>query len=144
MDTTPIVARLSVIADSVSALQDMQEVALEEFVADDILHTAAEHYFQVAIQAALDIGGMLLAVRSVKVPQGYADIFPALAEAGVLPKDFARPARRHGEAPQCAGAHVLAGGPGPDVQLSPGQAWMTSSGLRSTLASYLTAIVSED
>jgi len=89
MDTTPIVARLSVIADSVSALQDMQEVALEEFVADDILHTAAEHYFQVAIQAALDIGGMLLAVRSVKVPQGYAEIFPALAEAGVLPKDFA-------------------------------------------------------
>jgi len=89
MDTTPIVARLSVIADSVSALQNMQEVALEEFVADDILHTAAEHYFQVAIQAALDIGGMLLAVRSVKVPQGYADIFPALAEVGVLPKDFA-------------------------------------------------------
>ena len=89
MDTTPIVARLSVIADSVSALQDMQEVTLEEFVADDILHTAAEHYFQVAIQAALDIGGMLLAVRSVKVPQGYAEIFPALAEAGVLPKDFA-------------------------------------------------------
>lgn len=89
MDTTPIVARLSVIADSVSALQDMQEVSLEEFVADDILHTAAEHYFQVAIQAALDIGGMLLAVRSVKVPQGYAEIFPALAEAGVLPKDFA-------------------------------------------------------
>ena len=31
----------------------------------------------------------LLAVRSVKVPQGDADIFPALAEAGVLPKDFA-------------------------------------------------------
>ncbi len=89
MDTTPIVARLSVIADSVSALQDMQEVTLEEFVADDILHTAAEHYFQVAIQAALDIGGMLLAVRSVRVPQGYAEIFPALAEAGVLPKDFA-------------------------------------------------------
>jgi len=89
MDTTPIVARLSVIANSVSALQDMQEVTLEEFVADDILHTAAEHYFQVAIQAALDIGGMLLAVRSVRVPQGYAEIFPALAEAGVLPKDFA-------------------------------------------------------
>ena len=89
MDTTPIVARLSVIADSVSALQDMQEVSLEEFVADDILHTAAEHYFQVAIQAALDIGGMMLAVRSVKVPQGYADIFPALAKVGVLPKDFA-------------------------------------------------------
>ncbi len=89
MDTTPIVARLSVIADSVSALQDMQEVTLEEFVADDILHTAAEHYFQVAIQAALDIGGMLLADRSVKIPQGYADIFPALAETGVLPQDFA-------------------------------------------------------
>jgi len=28
MDTTPIVARLSVIADSVSALQDVQEVVL--------------------------------------------------------------------------------------------------------------------
>jgi uncharacterized protein YutE (UPF0331/DUF86 family) len=67
----------------------MQEVTFEEFIADDILHTAAEHYFQVAIQAALDIGGILLADRSVKMPQGYADIFPALAEIGVLPRDFA-------------------------------------------------------
>jgi uncharacterized protein YutE (UPF0331/DUF86 family) len=30
-----------------------------------------------------------LADRSVKMPQGYADIFPALAEIGVLPRDFA-------------------------------------------------------
>jgi uncharacterized protein YutE (UPF0331/DUF86 family) len=54
VDQTPIVARLSVIADSVSALQGMQDVTLEEFIADGILHTAAEHYFQVAIQAALE------------------------------------------------------------------------------------------
>ena len=36
MDRTLIAARLSIIADSVSALQLMQELSVEEFEADDL------------------------------------------------------------------------------------------------------------
>jgi uncharacterized protein YutE (UPF0331/DUF86 family) len=90
MDTTPIVARLGVIANSVNALKDLQELTYDEFAVDHILHASAERHFQVAIQAALDIGGMLLAEVSPTVPANYADIFLQLADIGVLPLDFAQ------------------------------------------------------
>lgn len=71
MDTTPIVARLSVIANSVSVLRELKQLTAEEFSQDHLLRAAAEREFQVAIQAALDIGSMLLADVSVKVPENY-------------------------------------------------------------------------
>ena len=90
MDTTPIVARLSVIVNSVNALKDLQKLTYDEFAVDHILHASAERHFQVAIQAALDIGGVLLAEVSPNVPANYTDVFLQLAEAGVLPLDFAQ------------------------------------------------------
>jgi predicted nucleotidyltransferase len=52
MDTTPIVARLRVIANCVNALRELGELPLDEFVSSYFLHAAAERSFQ----AALDIG----------------------------------------------------------------------------------------
>lgn len=72
-----------------SALEIVREVPLEEFVQDYFLHSAAERAVQIAIQAALDIGSILLSQSSVEVPSEYADIFPALAEIDLLPSDFA-------------------------------------------------------
>ena len=90
MDTTPIVARLSVIANSVNALKDLQKLTYDEFAVDHILNASAERHFQVAIQAALDIGSILLAEVSPRVPGNYTDVFLQLAEVGVLPLDFAQ------------------------------------------------------
>jgi uncharacterized protein YutE (UPF0331/DUF86 family) len=90
MDITPIVARLSVIADSVNALKALQSLTYEEFAHDHILHSSAERDFQIAIQAILDIGAMLLAELSAKVPEDYTGICLGLAEVGILPADFAQ------------------------------------------------------
>ncbi len=90
MDTTPIVARLSVIANSVNALKELQKLTFEEFAVDHILNASAERHFQVAIQAALDIGSIVLSEWSSTVPANYVDIFLQLAELGVLPLDFAQ------------------------------------------------------
>lgn len=49
----------------------------------------AEHQFQVAIQAAIDIGQQILADLNTPPPTDYADIFAQLGETGVLPADFA-------------------------------------------------------
>jgi uncharacterized protein YutE (UPF0331/DUF86 family) len=81
---------LSVIAESVSALRELQGLTYDEFVGDHRLVSSVERDFQVAIQAALDIGALLLAEALVKAPTGYGEIFPRLAEIGVLPPDFAR------------------------------------------------------
>ena len=87
MDTTPIVARLSVIANCVNALQELQRLTYEEFAREHVLVGSAERDFQVAIQAALDVGAYLLAELSVQTPMDYKDIFPKLAEVGILPLD---------------------------------------------------------
>jgi len=89
MDITPIVARLSVIAERVSALKELQSLTYEEFAQDEVLRASVERNFQVAIQAALDIGSILLASLSVVVPSEYKEVFPKLAEVGILPASFA-------------------------------------------------------
>lgn len=56
----------------------------EEFIKNYLYTDTAERNFQTAIQAALDIASIILADQSARLPKEYKDIFPALAEIGVL------------------------------------------------------------
>ncbi len=89
MDTTPILTRLNAIAESVSALGELQSLSYDEFVSDRRLISSAERDFQVAIQAAIDVAGILLANLSVGIAIGYADAFRKLGDLGLVPRDFA-------------------------------------------------------
>jgi len=61
VDTTPIAECLSVIRDCVNALRALRPLTYNEFVREHVLVGSAERDFQVAIQAALDIGSLILA-----------------------------------------------------------------------------------
>lgn len=80
---------MRVIANNVNALRELGEAPLEEFVSTFFLHAAAERGFQVAIQSALDIGAILLSEAGTDMPAEYRDIFPKLAEIGVVPESLA-------------------------------------------------------
>lgn len=54
-----------------------------------IVTSSAERSFQVAIQAALDIGGVLLSETGISVPREYREIFPRMADVEILPVGFA-------------------------------------------------------
>ena len=73
-----------------NALRELRPLTYDEFAREHVLVASAERDFQIAIQAALDIGSIILADQQVMVPNRYSDIFPALAEIGVLPADLAR------------------------------------------------------
>lgn len=73
-----------------NALRELCPPTYDEFVRDHVLVSATERNFQLAIQAALDVGSIILADQWVMVPDEYKDIFPKLAEIGVLPPDFAQ------------------------------------------------------
>ena len=73
-----------------NALRELRPLTYDEFAREHVLVTSAERDFQIAIQAALDIGSIILADQQVMVPDRYSDIFPALAEIGVLPADLAQ------------------------------------------------------
>lgn len=81
---------MSVIANCVNVLRTFRPLTYEEFARDYILTGAAERNFQVAIQAALDIASLILAHQTTILPKEYKDLFPALAQIGVLPADFAQ------------------------------------------------------
>lgn len=70
------------------ALRTLKGLTKEQLVGDAVLKAAAERHFQVAIQACLDIGSILLSTAP-RPPTTYRAIFPALAQIGVLPADFA-------------------------------------------------------
>ncbi len=57
---------------------------------EHVLTASAERDFQVAIQATIDIGALLLAESATKVPESYKDVLLALGQIGVLPLDFAK------------------------------------------------------
>lgn len=73
-----------------NALRELRVLTYEEFAADRVLRTSAERDFQVAIQAAIDIGSMILAEQTANTPKTYSDIFLQLADVGVIPHDFAQ------------------------------------------------------
>lgn len=83
-------ARLSAIAECVRGLRTLQKVSFEEFAREHVLHAAAERDFQVAIQAAIDIGSIILTERSVRVPDSYREVFLELARTDVIPSELAR------------------------------------------------------
>ena len=80
---------MSVIANCVNALKELQPLTYDEFAREHVLVGSAERDFQVAIQAALDIGAYLLVEMSAQMPADYKDIFPKMAEVGILPPDVA-------------------------------------------------------
>jgi uncharacterized protein YutE (UPF0331/DUF86 family) len=73
----------------VNALRSLQHLSFDEFAREHVLHAAAERDFQVAIQASLDIGSILLAEHSSVFMESYKDIFLQLAALGVFPQEFA-------------------------------------------------------
>ena len=68
----------------------MQSLTYEEFIADHILNAATERHFQVAIQAAIDIGSIIISQISNGVSRNYKEIFLHLGEIGILPTEFAK------------------------------------------------------
>jgi len=70
-------------------LREFQRMSYDEFAANPLFSSAAERHFQVAIQAAIDIGQYLLSNLMIGQPADYADIFVKLGEAGVVPPAFA-------------------------------------------------------
>ncbi len=70
-------------------MRDIQPYSRDEFVSSAPLTNIAERQFQVAIQAAIDIGAGLLSDMGVDTPKDYADIMAKLGEVGILPSSLA-------------------------------------------------------
>lgn len=89
MGRGPILERLSAMREFVGQLRQYRSRPFEEFLSDPTLRAAVERFFQLAIEAALDISNMLCRELGLRRPGEGRESILALGRAGVLPLDFA-------------------------------------------------------
>ncbi len=81
-----IAARLGRLREYMRILKAIQRYSLESFKNDVFIHATAERYLQLAIECVLDIGNHVIADRSFRKPDTYAEIFEILLENKIIPK----------------------------------------------------------
>ncbi len=80
--------RCQEIEDSLERLERIGKRPKEEFLRDQDLEDIACYRLLVAIEAALGLCYHVSAKHLKKVPEGYAECFAILANAGVIPSDL--------------------------------------------------------
>ena len=78
-------ARLKLLAEYSSDLQEMQSVSLDEYQENKLIRKAVERTLHTAIEACLDIGHHIIAREGFRSPQDNKDVFIVLGEEGVIP-----------------------------------------------------------
>ena len=90
MDETEKVSRkLRSMKKYVDFLRKYRSTTEEELEKNDLLKSAIERNFQLAIESALDIGEVIISTRDFEKPEDYKDIILILGKHKVIPKEFA-------------------------------------------------------
>lgn len=88
-DFDQISLRLNHLREYLEILKKFKLVPLKEFKDDLVKRGAAERYLQLAAEACIDIGEIIIAGENLKIPDESFEIFIILGAARVLPKRFA-------------------------------------------------------
>jgi uncharacterized protein YutE (UPF0331/DUF86 family) len=83
-----VLSRLAHFARALAQLERLKQLSAAER-RDPLNVLALERALQLAAEAIFDIGHHALAGRGHAVPAHYRDVLPALADAGVLPRELA-------------------------------------------------------
>lgn len=73
----------------IAELEQMRQVTLDLYLADTMRRRATERTLQLALEASLDVGHSLIALRKLRAPVDNRDVFTVLGEAGVIHADLA-------------------------------------------------------
>lgn len=95
-DVDPIRVRdlLGGIADALRRLRELGLLSEHEFLADFRNTESAKYLLVVATEAAIDICNHIVARRSGRAPEDYADCFAVLVELRVISPDLAQRLQR--------------------------------------------------
>lgn len=84
LDRARVNNQLRRLEEYLDRLLDIRSRGKEDLLRDDLLRGAAERYLQIAIETVLNVGNHIIAVRGLRLPEDYADIFRILGEAGIM------------------------------------------------------------
>lgn len=81
--------KMAVIAENLSALKTIENMAMEEYVKDVLKRKATERLLQELIEAAVDINTHIIVQTGNTVPDGYFESFIMAGEKGIISADLA-------------------------------------------------------
>lgn len=77
--------------ESLLILLDLRKkCSLKDFEKDPVLRGALERYLQLAAEAAIDIGEIIISEMDLKSPMYNRDVFEILGEEKIISKELAR------------------------------------------------------
>jgi uncharacterized protein YutE (UPF0331/DUF86 family)/predicted nucleotidyltransferase len=81
--------RLKQLREALSILQDLGKTKREEFTTDYRLYGLAERYLQIAIEACLQICGILVASLGLRRPEAYYELLSIVTAQHIIPQPLA-------------------------------------------------------
>lgn len=85
-----IVSKLESLKEYLDLLESYQKYSLKQIKEDPTLRGAMERYLELALEAAISIGEIIISEKKLKKPETYKGVIFTLADAGVLPQEFAK------------------------------------------------------
>jgi len=89
IDKSLIMSKLSRLREYLRYLKELQATPFQGFRADFRVRGAVERYLQVSIECIVDVGTEIISSLQLTRPERYRDIPYILAEAEIIPRDFA-------------------------------------------------------
>jgi len=84
-----IARKLQYMKKNVDFLRSYQNLSVRELEENHLIKSAIERNFHLAIEAALDIGEILISEENFEKPEDYKSVFLILGKNNVIPKEFA-------------------------------------------------------
>ncbi len=79
-----IVAKIEKLTEYLRILEELQKISKKNFIDDYRFHGLAERYFQLAIEAMLDAGKLIIIDGGFRKPEDGHDIFSVLCENKII------------------------------------------------------------
>jgi len=85
-----IKSKIAVLQERLRRLQGYSSLSYEGYIKDSTIKDAVERNIEVAIQACIDIGRIIIKRRRLREPEDNKGVFVVLAENGIISEDSLR------------------------------------------------------
>ena len=89
IEQTKIAAKLESLREYTNFLRSYQKHSIEEIRKNYTLRAAIERYFQLSIEAVIDICQLIISDLKLKRPGSYREVIDILGSEGIIPDEFA-------------------------------------------------------
>ena len=81
--------KIDKIREYLSELEDIRPESYEEYIKDKKTKAACERYFEVIVEAVVDLAFLIIKVKGLRIPEDDKKAFDVLADEKIISKELA-------------------------------------------------------